>query len=57
MGASITTGPDGTVHIAATTPASGRHAHHQFPGDRAMVREIATNFALDLLRRSLAEET
>jgi nicotinamide-nucleotide amidase len=47
--------PVGTVHIAAATPAGVRHAHHQFPGDRAMVREITANFALDLLRRSLAE--
>lgn len=47
--------PVGTVHIAAATPAGTRHAHHQFPGDRAMVREITANFALDLLRRALVE--
>jgi len=47
--------PVGTVHIVAATPAGARHAHHQFPGDRAMVREITANFALDLLRRALAE--
>ena len=47
--------PVGTVHLAVATPAGARHARHQFPGDRAMVREIAANFALDLLRRALVE--
>ncbi|HVN76118.1 MAG TPA: CinA family nicotinamide mononucleotide deamidase-related protein [Thermoanaerobaculaceae bacterium] len=48
--------PVGTVHIAAATPGGVRHARHRFPGDRAMVREITANFALDLLRRALEEE-
>lgn len=47
--------PVGTVHIAAATPAATRHAQHRFPGNRAMVREITANFALDLLRRALVE--
>ena len=47
--------PVGTVHIAAMTPAGVRHARHRFPGDRAMVREMTVNFALDLLRRALVE--
>ncbi len=47
--------PVGTVHIAAVTPAGVRHARHRFPGDRAMVREMTVNFALDLLRRALVE--
>ncbi len=45
--------PVGTVHIAAATPDGGRHARHRFPGDRAMVREMSVNFALDLMRRAL----
>ena len=49
--------PVGTVHIAVASPAGARRAHHQFPGDRSMVREIAANFALDLLRRALEEGT
>ncbi len=48
--------PVGTVHIAAATPRGAHHAHHRFPGDRAMIREITANFALDLLRRALTEE-
>jgi len=47
--------PVGTVHVAAATPAGSRHAQHRFPGDRALVREITVNFALDLLRRALEE--
>jgi nicotinamide-nucleotide amidase len=47
--------PAGTVHLAVATPRGGRHTRHRFPGDRAMVREITVNFALDLLRRVLEE--
>ncbi len=47
--------PVGTVHIAVVTPTAALHAHHRFPGDRAIVREMTANFALDLLRRALAE--
>jgi nicotinamide-nucleotide amidase len=47
--------PVGTVHIAVATPGGARHARHRFPGDRAMVREMTVNFALDLLRRALEE--
>jgi len=47
--------PVGTVHIAAVTPSGMRHAGYRFPGDRAMVRELAANFALDLLRRAVGE--
>ncbi|MDD5565073.1 MAG: CinA family nicotinamide mononucleotide deamidase-related protein [Thermoanaerobaculaceae bacterium] len=47
--------PVGTVHIAAATPRGVRHALHRFPGDRAMVREMTANFALDLLRRALED--
>jgi len=45
--------PVGTVHLAAATPAGIVHARHLFSGNRDMVREFSTNFALDLLRRAL----
>jgi len=48
--------PVGTVHIAVATPAGLAHALHRFPGERALVREITVNFALDMLRRRLREE-
>jgi nicotinamide-nucleotide amidase len=47
--------PVGTVHVAAFTPIATRHRRFRFPGDRAFVRECATNYALDLLRRTLRE--
>lgn len=46
--------PVGTVHIAVATPGGLDHWRHQFPGDRAAVREISVTFALDALRRRLA---
>ena len=48
--------PVGTVHLAVATPGGVRHAKHRFSGNRGMVREFATNFALDLLRRELVED-
>lgn len=45
--------PVGTVEMAAVTPGGVRRARHRFPGDRDMVRELAVNFALDLLRRAV----
>jgi nicotinamide-nucleotide amidase len=48
--------PVGTVHLAAATPGGLSHARHRFPGHRELVREFAATFALDLLRRALAEE-
>ena len=47
--------PVGTVHIAAATPHGVRALRRHFPGDRAMVREMTVNFAIDLLRRALEE--
>lgn len=47
--------PVGTVHMAVATPGGVRHAHHQFPGNRDLVRELAAGFVLDLLRRALEE--
>ncbi|HUK13759.1 MAG TPA: CinA family protein, partial [Thermoanaerobaculaceae bacterium] len=48
--------PVGTVHVAVATPVGLAHALHRFPGERALVREITVNFALDMLRRRLREE-
>ncbi len=45
--------PVGTVEMAAVTPQRLRRASHRFAGDRATVRELAVNFALDLLRRAV----
>lgn len=50
------TKPVGTVHLAAVTPVGRRHLAVTLPGDRAAVREWATNLALDLLRRCVVEE-
>ncbi len=47
--------PVGTVHIAVHTPAGRHHLRRRFPGDRAFVREVATNVAIDQLRRALRE--
>ncbi len=48
--------PVGTVHIAIATPAGCRHVQQRFPGDRAFVRELTANFAIDQLRRALEEQ-
>ncbi len=46
--------PVGTVHIAVAGPAAARsHFEARFPGDRARVRQLSTQFALELLRRML----
>ena len=47
--------PVGTVHMAVSTPEGARRSQHRFPGDRHLVRELAANFSLDLLRRALEE--
>ena len=47
--------PTGTVHIAVLTPSARRDFQRRFPGDRALVRELAANVALDQLRRALLE--
>jgi nicotinamide-nucleotide amidase len=47
--------PVGTVHIAVLTPTASRTVHQRFPGDRAFVRELTANVALDQLRRALLE--
>lgn len=46
--------PVGTVLIGCAGPAGSRVEQHRFPGDRTLIRERATVFALHLLRRSLA---
>ena len=46
--------PIGTVCIGVVGPGSDQEARtSKFPGDRAMVRRLATQTALDLLRRVL----
>ena len=46
--------PVGTVHIAVAGPAAARsHFEARFPGDRARVRQLSTQFALELLRQML----
>ncbi len=45
--------PVGTVHVAVATPSQLQHRHFRFGGSRQTVRELAANFALDLLRRVL----
>lgn len=46
--------PVGTVCVAVVGPGSEREARTaRFPGDRAMIRRLATQTALDLLRRVL----
>ena len=50
--------PVGTVCVAVVGPGSEREARTaQLPGDRAMIRRLATQAALDLLRRVLLRRT
>lgn len=50
--------PVGTVHIALAGPADGAPAHRllSLPGDRRRVRQLTSQWALDLLRRRLLAE-
>ncbi len=58
-GGGSATRPVGTVHLAVAGPHGCRsHFEARFPGDRARVRQLSTQFALELLRRQLpASET
>ena len=47
--------PVGTVHISVRTPLVRRTLSRRFPGDRAFVRELTANVALDRLRRAILE--
>ena len=47
--------PVGTVHIAVRTPRVQRTLSRRFPADRAFVRELTANVALDQLRRAILE--
>ncbi len=50
--------PVGTVCVGVVGPGSEQEARTaQFPGDRAMIRRLATQTALDLLRRVLLSRT
>jgi nicotinamide-nucleotide amidase len=47
--------PVGTVHVAIAGPASAsQHRRLRLPGDRERVRWLASQWALDMLRRRLA---
>jgi len=47
--------PVGTVHMAVATPTRLVHRLMRFGGGRNIVRELAANFALDLVRRTVQE--
>jgi len=49
--------PVGLVHMAAVTPTGERHLEWRFPGGRDLIRELAVNFTIDLLRRALAADS
>jgi 2'-5' RNA ligase len=46
----------GTVHLAVAGPSGTVHRLVRFPGRRRQVRELASQVALEMLRRSLASE-
>lgn len=52
-------GPDGEqvglIFIGIATPDGSEARRFQFPGDRNRVRSLASNYALDLLRRKLTK--
>ncbi len=43
--------PVGTVHIALASARGERNHHRHFPGDRARIRHLASQAALDFVRR------
>jgi nicotinamide-nucleotide amidase len=45
--------PVGLVHVALDARGTVQHRRLLLPGDRSLVREIATKSALDLVRRAL----
>ncbi len=47
--------PVGTVHLALAGPGDGDLVHRQvrFPGDRARIRRMTEQLALEMLRRRL----
>jgi len=46
--------PVGTVHLALATPDTVIHRHHQFRGNREIVRKLAAYTALNLVRKACA---
>jgi nicotinamide-nucleotide amidase len=50
------TKPVGTVHVAVAGEGGTERERLVFPGDRPMIRTLAVNRALDLLRRRLGPE-
>ena len=51
--------PVGTIHIALAGPAEKdiEHQHKRFPGDRDRVRLQSTQWALEMLRKKLRDDT
>ena len=47
------TDPVGTVYLGLAGPSGTRTQRHVFGGDRTRVRDFATVYALELLRRTL----
>ncbi|MEL7061801.1 MAG: competence/damage-inducible protein A [Acidobacteriota bacterium] len=50
--------PVGLVHVALAGPTTGEIEHRrvQFPGDRRRIRQMTSQFALDMLRRRLLRD-
>ncbi len=47
--------PVGTIYVGLADPAACHVLHRQFIGDRTRIRQFATQMALDMLRRKLAQ--
>jgi nicotinamide-nucleotide amidase len=47
--------PVGAVYVGLADPAGCQVLHRQFLGDRTRIRQFATQMALDMLRRKLAQ--
>lgn len=48
--------PVGTVHIAVEGPEGARHRRLKLPGDRSRVRQLTSQWALDMVRREVVVE-
>jgi nicotinamide-nucleotide amidase len=49
--------PVGTVYLSVAGPSGTATQRHVFGGDRARVKQFATVYALELLRRTLLKES
>ena len=48
--------PVGTVHIVVAGPSGADHRELKLPGDRARVRQLASQWALEMLRRQVTSD-